>query len=793
MFSSSSSNNYDSADQAMWAGFDPVERLMLDKDYAKQVATSSKVCGACYDLDLENYPLAIITRVNGVKRREATIEHFNLGWAAKNIKNCGFCALIADAIKSFFPDFYWGSTIPRLSSITMVQDEPILLTVEDRTETGEMEKFGIEIYREPHVLVPSLKYLGAVSSAGGNAASSDMWLPFIKNCLEECTTEHKGCRQMAVGKSPRRILDLDEFQGSGNYQADVRLIRTSPTEKICYATLSHSWGPDGIDFKLTKSRHEAFSKRISFVNLPATHQDAIILARKLGLRYLWIDSLCIIQDSTSDCQRETAMMGDVYSNAYLTIAAVSSSSSKEPFLHGQESAYTAEPLRFYGPRLNRMTRDFLGFSGLRRTSVARLHNHVTLYARRTLRLGVSTENSASWSAPQGISNAVLGPLSKRAWTLQERALASRIVHFTAEGLRFECPTHFKAGDGRVSDPGYISLWHELEAGPRRGDPSHDNDVLMRTELQQLWRLMLSDYTQRSITRRSDLLPALSGFAARMQKLHGAEYLAGLWRDRLLEDLCWTTQDAKWNKAPRVRADETSVPSWSWVSIAHPSIYPIIKEKGQFVPHCEVVSCTTNLTKSQWNQYGQVISGELVLRGPVRKAKLTYAGQSTSGAMNAVDFGYGSTELEEDARLISFEHEVAGVKEKTWRRAVEGEESKWDVAEVWCVKVGTWTMGKSVQVLGGLDLTFVMVLGKSSRVAGAFERLGFLEKVYGGKTFDDAGIIAEQNDAIEEIRRDLERKGLLEPRKQSAKEQGSLRTLRAEPLYPEATMMEITIV
>jgi hypothetical protein len=139
--------------------------------------------------------------------------------------------MIADAIKSFFPEFYWGgaSTMPRLCSITMIQDEPILLTVEDRMETGERAKFGIEIYREHHVLVPSLKYLGAVSRAGGSAASSDSWLPFIGNCLEECTTRHKGCRAMTAEKPPSRILDLEVLRtGSGDHQADVRLIRTSP-------------------------------------------------------------------------------------------------------------------------------------------------------------------------------------------------------------------------------------------------------------------------------------------------------------------------------------------------------------------------------------------------------------------------------------------------------------------------------------------------------------------------------------------------------------------------------------
>jgi hypothetical protein len=791
------SNTARGNDEELWDGFSPVERLMMDKDYAKELAQSSKVCDVCQDLNLNNYPFAVINKTNGIARREATIEHYGGGWGQRHIKNCGFCAMIADAIKSFLPDFYWGSTTPRLVSITMVEDEPLLLTVENRTETGERERSGIEIYREHQVLVPSMRYLGAVSSA---ASSSDSWLTFVNNCLEECTTSHKGCRATTSGKPPTRILDLEALRtGPSDHQADVRLKVTSPGHEIRYATLSHSWGPKegpkSIIFKLISAQMQTFNERIPFAKLPATHQDAIVLARRLGLKYLWIDTLCIIQDSDPDKQRETAMMGDVYANAYLTIAAVSSPDSTEPFLHGQETAFASVPVRFYGPRLNRLTRDFLGFSGLRRTSVSRMSSHITLRARRTLRTAAKADNSASWTAPQGISDAVQGPLSKRAWTLQERALASRVIHFTSEGVRFECPTHFKAEDGQVSAPGYISQWRELEAELGKVGLNRGKSEALRDKMQRFWRLMLSDYTQRDISWRTDLLPALSGVAGRMQALHGADYLAGLWSDRLVEDLCWTTRDAKWNKAPRARADEATVPSWSWVSVAHPTVYPIINESGRFVPHCEVVGCTTNLTRSQWNRFGRVVSGELVVRGPVRKAKLTYAAQSQRvGALNSVDFGAGSTsQLEEDARLVSFEYETAGGSGKTWRRAVEDDDCKHDVAEVWCLKVGTWAMGQGLQVLGGLDQDFIMVLGRSSVVEGAFQRLGFLERVYGGKAFDDVGGVLARDEQMEEIRRDLESKGLLQPRTRSAWEQRALQRLRDGPASPAATVTEIRIV
>lgn len=216
MFSSRLSNR-EEIDEAVWAGISPVQRLLMDTNYAKQLAQSSTVCGVCYDLDLEDYPFALIRTVNGVERREATIENTSTDWSTRNIKNCGFCAIISDAIKIYCPDFYWGATFPRLCSITMIQDEPILLTIKQRLEncdkcgassvdpglrptsflahttvhttlplstsgkadkTRKLEKFGIEIYREPHVLVPSLRYLGAASKADSVSHSLDLTVNF---------------------------------------------------------------------------------------------------------------------------------------------------------------------------------------------------------------------------------------------------------------------------------------------------------------------------------------------------------------------------------------------------------------------------------------------------------------------------------------------------------------------------------------------------------------------------------------------------------------------------------------
>jgi hypothetical protein len=109
----------------------------------------------------------------------------------------------------------------------------------------------------------------------------------------------------------------------------------------------------------------------------------------------------------------------------------------------------------------------------------------------------------------------------------------------------------------------------------------------------------------------------------MQEMHGAEYIARLWRNRLIEDLCSVNEDAMKHRALPVWATEINLPSWSWISVQTATVYPVIDGQGIFVPHCDVIRCTVDLFKSQWNRFGEVTTGELVLRGQVRKARLSY--------------------------------------------------------------------------------------------------------------------------------------------------------------------------
>src|SRR5437016_3896851 len=114
---------------------------------------------------------------------------------------------------------------------------------------------------------------------------------------------------------------------------------------------------------------------------------------------------------------------------------------------------------------------------------------------------------------------------------------------------------------------------------------------MRDKLQIFWRELLIEYSRRDITYKTDILPALSSVAARMHGLIGSPYLAGLWQDRFIQDLCWRPAVSEGDKVPRLRTEDLQLdmPTWSCFSLRHPVGFAVTDNRGVFVPHCEFVS------------------------------------------------------------------------------------------------------------------------------------------------------------------------------------------------------------
>ena len=284
--------------------------------------------------------------------------------------------------------------------------------------------------------------------------------------------------------------------------------------------------------RTTTANIEAYRNRIHFEELPLTFQDAINLALGLGLSFIWIDSLCIIQDSVEDWEREASSMGKVYTNSFCTFAASSSPDSS-----GGCRRYLSAP-----------------------TTVP--HSRYVDITKKDVEVRIFQERSLDWH--EEFDN---GPLRQRGWTLQERDLSSRIVHFGESLVLWECKT-MKASSELPwfqmdkTDPPRLLLLNRPEEADRE-----DNGVKLR----DYWFQTVEDFTNRKLTKERDRLPALDGLAQRGKDLGRGDYLAGLWRADMPSALLWRT-GTEHNFIDCSRPTDYRAPSWSWASIQGPVTY-----------------------------------------------------------------------------------------------------------------------------------------------------------------------------------------------------------------------------
>jgi hypothetical protein len=274
---------------------------------------------------------------------------------------------------------------------------------------------------------------------------------------------------------------------------------------------------------LTPENLRSFFDEIPLERLPKTFQDAVYITRKLGLKYLWIDALCIIQDpsTNADWVHEAALMCSVYSGAHVNLAASSATSVYGGcFLKPED--YSGG---FCAPVIvtTTSTGDY---------SVVR-NFHVCsgqVYEESTIKT----------------------PLAGRAWALQERLLAPRTLFFGDQGLFWECRT--KIASESLPD-GFPGVW----LGSKLVQPENEAWV---------WDDIVQHYSSAALTFGSDRLPALSGIATRQRDVTGDDYLAGMWRRELVMQLLWAVRDPQTRKKrPKWRA-----PSWSWLSVDGPTYY-----------------------------------------------------------------------------------------------------------------------------------------------------------------------------------------------------------------------------
>jgi hypothetical protein len=313
-----------------------------------------------------------------------------------------------------------------------------------------------------------------------------------------------------------------------------------------YATLSYRWGPPERALRLLRSTFDDFrggQQRIS--DLPRTFLDAIVMARQLFIQYLWIDALCIVQDSDDDKAREIPQMRSIYSNAACNLAASMSDNPHGGLFRVRDAAAVAPGL-IQAP------------SGALRDE---MHHVVDMSYRDRQIIG--------------------GPLHRRGWVFQERLLSTCVLYFGQSQIFWECLSELKCeGFPHGMPQSFRSakslepLWEMHDAmlplSRPQNDPQHGllNDLPkdrgMSTRALTLWNSLVREYSNCVLTHPEDKLLAFSGVANLFQEVTGDRYLAGLWWSNLLPLLDW------WVDQPRSRATEKyRAPSWSWASVDGP--------------------------------------------------------------------------------------------------------------------------------------------------------------------------------------------------------------------------------
>jgi hypothetical protein len=293
---------------------------------------------------------------------------------------------------------------------------------------------------------------------------------------------------------------------------------------------SYCWGYEP-DYLLNEQTLDEFmSTGMELDKMPQTFKDAVTATRSLGVKYLWIDALCMLQQNAEEFLREAPTMRDVYGNSYLSLAAVSAENYQQG-LFCQRTSESASPC------------------------TTMVH-----WGRRPIQCTVTRADF--WTG-----EVLAEPLYSRGWVLQERMLAPRLLHCQRRQLIWQCPslTACEAlpeglstviDDERRDELRWRALFH-------RGERALTGDD--RSDLQEIWRQAVTSYTTCNLTKNRDKLMAIAGIAGKMKDmcLTGApeQYLAGLWGHQFTEQLAWRVTKYRPARDPL----SYRAPSWSWAS------------------------------------------------------------------------------------------------------------------------------------------------------------------------------------------------------------------------------------
>ena len=406
-------------------------------------------------------------------------------------------------------------------------------------------------------------------------------------CLRRCINSHTcGSQQQAL--LPARVVDV------GTERQDVlKLCEPSSGTHGKYAALTYCWGQSNL-FVATSANIELLHGGFTMDVLPRTVRDAVKLTRQLGLRYLWIDALCIIQGDDAMARADWALqvgrMESVYRNALVTISAAGASNS-----------------------------------------------NCGLYSQHQCLLRRSGGGYLSVTSQDKVRTFVNEPINRRAWTLQEHLLSPRLLIFASFGLIWQCN---EASIGPRPSRDFVVPFTTLFSY-RLPDPPAIFD----------WQKIVENFCIRDLTKPDDKFHAIAALARKYSAVTNDSYVAGLWESQLRQHLLW--ENGSWtfrthrDPASIRRSEQYRAPSWSWASLAGPVRYRI-DSRSFGRPDTDdgwlaEVRARVELVDAG-DRFGAVKAGWLTLHGPLVESRIQWPADLVHGVpyletLNGVRLGH----------------------------------------------------------------------------------------------------------------------------------------------------------
>ncbi|KAH6662760.1 hypothetical protein B0J14DRAFT_610135 [Halenospora varia] len=392
--------------------------------------------------------------------------------------------------------------------------------------------------------------------------------------LHTCLTSHERCGKAnnpsLMALLPSRVINVSISSDPGS----VRLCTGSAQQGI-YFTLSYRWNQtEDASFQTTTLKELQYKEAIRIEALPKVMQDAISITRIFGVQYLWIDALCIIQDSPDDWKREAKEMATIYKNSLLTIAVAADGNDNTQGCFRDRHRSQPRPLITH--------------------SLDPVGDTRYIFAdRRMTKDGVRSPTE----------------LDTRAWVLQEQLLSPRVLTYSNEELYWDCKTLNASETFPNGIPGFYDADLQLpdERVFKEAILNTGNTTISQSRFYTSWMKIVEAYSERQMTKETDKLVALLGVVKEAAIVFEDSFIVGLWRKRLMSDLLW------WVKSPdkSTRPSAFSAPSWSWVSLNAAISYGL----GGFDAFDEINYCIKSYNvEAESNPTVAHLSGQLTVDG-----------------------------------------------------------------------------------------------------------------------------------------------------------------------------------